>query len=296
MLQEPEIQVKEYLLLEELSKCGTMRGDLEYYERCEITHPDHSYEWLLKRAKFHINRKRQLANREATCQSFSGKSYASPASVAPAAEAKKGKGGWKPRGNSPGSGSNRGSSPKGKGKGVCFRFRDTGKCDTKDCPYSHVRSQSPGHFGSRGGSREGSPGRSRSFSPSRSSNAKPVCRFWAKDGRCNKGDKCKFSHERSRSPSPVSPAAKSPGKTKQTEKTRGRSPSRSSSGRADSPKRGRSPVKGSAAVVMIDSNTCHVRDASPVNDAASNLPSRKVRFGHTARFEFFVEPELCCCT
>ena len=102
-----------------------MRCGLEYYERCEITHPDHSYEWLLKRAKFHINRKRQLANREATCQSFSGKSYASPASVAPAAEAKKGKGGWKPRGNSPGSGSNRGSSPKGKRKGVCYRFRDT---------------------------------------------------------------------------------------------------------------------------------------------------------------------------
>ena len=83
--REPETQVKEFPLDNDLSKCSIMREDISHYACCEPSHADHTHEWLLKRARVDINRKRQLAHGEAKGQSFGVACHRRPA-----VEAKKG--------------------------------------------------------------------------------------------------------------------------------------------------------------------------------------------------------------
>ncbi len=55
---------------------------------------------------------------------------------------------------------------------VCFKFRDTGKCDNKDCKYPHVKSDSKASSVDR---------------------SKIPCK-WLALGKCTKGDSCWFKH------------------------------------------------------------------------------------------------------
>ena len=94
-----------------------MKTEVSHYDRCEIGHPDHTYDFLLTSFKKLIQRRRQDRNRQEIEAHLGGGNL-------PALAAAKGKG-------------------KGKGKGICFKFRDTGRCDNKDCKYSHGENAAP---------------------------------------------------------------------------------------------------------------------------------------------------------
>ena len=85
----------------------------------------------------------------------------------------------KPKGK--GKGRSRSSSPVGgEKKGICFAFRDNGKCDKgKSCPYAHDRSPSP-------------PGKNKDTGATSPRGILP-CKYFAA-GSCKFGDKCTFKH------------------------------------------------------------------------------------------------------
>ena len=102
----------------------------------------------------------------------------------------KGKGKGRMRSSSPAAGGER--------KGICYAFRDTGKCDKgKECPYSHDRSPSPA--GNRVKKADGSP------------RGSVICKYFAA-GSCKFGDKCFMKHEAAAAPADGDGAAKPKGK------------------------------------------------------------------------------------
>ena len=115
------------------------------------------------------------------------------------------------------SGRTTGYAVKGKGKDgkpqVCFKWRDTGKCDGKDdgtCKYDHPKDQKgpkgKGKGGGKSGSRSNTPNRQgkgkdqggrggRSASPGKKiiSDKAQSCKAYLK-GKCKYRDKCKYHH------------------------------------------------------------------------------------------------------
>ena len=196
MRSPPDPETQEVLFYKQLQTSDQMKTEIAHYERNEIGHPDHSYEFLLAAVKRRIQKRRQDKNRKALEAALGG-------SKIPAAPAK----------------------GKGKGKtGICYAFRDKGKCDREDCPYQHSNNAMPAKgSGKRGRSR--SPkgkGRGRSNSPKgkgkgisrerSSSDGKQVCWFFMK-GHCKFGDKCNNKHSK-----PAAPATKDKDKHKNKKK------------------------------------------------------------------------------
>ena len=199
MKNAPDPETKEVLFLKQLQRADIMKAEVAHYERHEIGHPDHSYAFLLAALKRKIQKKRQDDNRKVIEAAHGG---GKPALAA------KGKG----KGD--------------KGKGICFKFRDTGKCDRENCPYQHVKAAAPAAGkgqNKRGRSRspKGSRGRSntpkgkgRGSSPRGRSNSRdgkktPCWHF--QNGKCRFGDKCFNLHAKAAAPAP---AKKKKNKTK----------------------------------------------------------------------------------
>ena len=105
---------------------------------------------------------------------------------------------------------------KGKGKDgkpqVCFKWRDTGKCENKDngtCQYHHPsdqkgvgkgkgcnnckRSNTPSRQSGKGKDQGGRGGRSASPGKKTISDMSKLCNNYLK-GKCKYGDKCKYHH------------------------------------------------------------------------------------------------------
>ena len=191
MRSPPDPETQEVLFYKQLQHSDQLKSEVAHYERHEIGHSDHSYEFLLAAVKRRIQKRRQDKNRKALEAALGG-------SKTPAAPAK----------------------GKGKGKGICYAFRDRGKCDKDDCPYRHETSAAPAKgSGKRGRSK--SPkgkGRGRSNSPKgkgkgrsrerSSSNGDQVCWYFLK-GHCKFGDKCSSKHTK-----PAAPATKNKNKKK----------------------------------------------------------------------------------
>ena len=109
---------------------------------------------------------------------------------------------------------------KGKGKGkdskgkICYKFRDTGECDTPNCPYEHVTPAAPakGKGKSRSKSakrgRGNSPakgkgkGRSRSGSSDKRDKSKTPCKFF-KTKSCSFDDNCEWMHAKKKHAAPA---------------------------------------------------------------------------------------------
>ena len=64
MRSVPDPQTKEALFLKQLKRSESMKVETAHYERHEIDHPDHSYEFLLSAVKRIIQKRRQDANRK----------------------------------------------------------------------------------------------------------------------------------------------------------------------------------------------------------------------------------------
>ena len=238
MKKEPTDDVLEALFLERVRDCQCIAQDIGVYDRAKEGEPERSYAFLVEAVTRFIERKRRKDNRKAVqlalTNATSGK--AQPTVPAPKKKGKKkGDGKGKRRGRSPsysrspGRNGNR-RTPRDSpspGKGVCYKWKNHGKCSGKDdgsCKYSHPpgsrgssesRSDSRGRGRSRG--REGS--RSRSDSPKRG-NGKITCKFF-KRGTCNKGSDCKFDHPET---SNAAPAKNKKGNKKQDDKSRSNSP------------------------------------------------------------------------
>ena len=181
MKNQPDPETKEVLFFRQLQRSDSLKAEVAHYERHELGHPDHSYNFLLTSIKRKIQKRRQDDNRKTIEHAHGGgKSPALPA------------------------------QGKGKGennKGICYRFRDTGKCDRENCPYSHGKNAAPASNKGKGKGKRGrskSPngsrgrsntprGRSRSNSPGGRSNSrhrkKQQC-WHFQNGKCKYGDKC----------------------------------------------------------------------------------------------------------
>ena len=193
MRSVPDPQTKEALFLKQVKRSESMKVEIAHYERHEIDHPDHSYEFLLSAVKRIIQKRRQDANRKNIEDALGG-----------------GKGAALP------------AKGKGKAKGICYEYRDTGKCTKPGCTYSHGEDSAP----AEGGKGKGKRGRSRSRSSSkgkgrgkrgrsntppgkgkgksgksrsRSSSPKKVCWFYL-NGHCKFGKSCNNLHEKEAAP------------------------------------------------------------------------------------------------
>ena len=188
MKSAPDPETKEVLFLKQLQHSDQMKAEVAHYERHELGHLDHTYDFLMAAVKRRIQKKRQDKNRKAIEAALGGtKTPAAPA---------KGKG-------------------KGKAKGICYAFRDYGKCDKEDCQYRHESNAAPAKGGGKGKGRSKSPkgkGRGRSNSPkgkgkgksrdrSPSAGGNKVCWFFLQ-GSCKFGDKCASKHTKPAAPAP----------------------------------------------------------------------------------------------
>jgi len=245
--QVPDVSVLETLFYKQVKNCRAIAHDLNEYQRAAEGDAKRSYEFLIDSVRKHLDRERLEVNRERVARGLCG-NPGKPS--APVAEAKPG---YVP-------------------KGYCIQFA-RGKCTNDKCKYKH---ETPPPKSER------KPSRSRGRSPSRSASPggtnKKTCKFW-KQGRCNKGDSCKFSHDgKAGKPRKATPA-RSGSRDSSGKRKPSKSPKRNKSkspGRSKSPKGSRSPrdKKGNpAAVCLIASMLASVSQAMIVDEPSVCCPS-----------------------
>ena len=234
MKKEPTDDVLEALFIERVRGCPGIAQDIGVYDRARSGEAQRSYAFLYESVTRFLERRRRNENRKAIqtalANSTGGKSQ--PSAPAPGKNAKKrGKGGGKSRSGSQSSASRGASSSKSSGRyrirtkskdptGVCYKWKNTGKCDGKDngsCKYGHPADQkgtgsregSPSKKGGKGKGR-GKGGSGRSSSPSNKKKSTILCTFHLK-GECTRGSNCRFVHK---DESPAAPAKEQKKKNK----------------------------------------------------------------------------------
>jgi hypothetical protein len=211
MAEEPSEATKELLFLEQVRRSALLKEEINHYDRVEIGHVDKCYAFLHRAVTRYLDRTRRVENRASITRSL-GKAHGSqpalPAGSRPAVKAG-GKGGGKGKGKGKSRSPSAGGTPR---QGICFPFRDTGKCARGSaCPYKHERSPSPPAKGKgKGRGKKGSKSPSRGPSPSgggpRLPKSETPCRFHGM-GHCRLGSGCAFKHSGSGSSAPA-PKAK----------------------------------------------------------------------------------------
>jgi hypothetical protein len=186
----PDDDILEDIFLRKIRGVSSLKEDLAYYDRLPAGHADRSFTFLKEACCRLLERKREHENRSAI-EAHIASGGASVQQMLPAAPVKekikeKGKG---KRGSTP-----KGSAKREPSKGVCYDYKNTGKCEKKDCPYLHKKegSHSPGK-----GKGKGKKGKS----PGAAKNKSILCKFFVSNGDCKFGADCHFLH-----PTPVAPA------------------------------------------------------------------------------------------
>ena len=157
--KSPDEAFLEPLFHRQVKKCKSLQHDINIYERAAEGSAERSYKFLYDAANAHVNRKRLEKNRERIAKQTGNPTVPAPARVP---------------------------------KGYCFNFVKTGKCDKGDgCKFKHEVPQERGRSKGKGKSR----GSGRSQSPRSGSGGKvnQLCKFF-KQGRCERGDNCRFQH------------------------------------------------------------------------------------------------------
>jgi hypothetical protein len=190
MKSVPDVAILEDIFLRKIRNVLGLKEDLAYYDRLSGDHVDKSFVFLKEACTRLLERKREHENRSAI-EAHIASGGSSVQQVLPAAPAAKGKGKGKGK---------RGSTPKGEAKrepskGVCYDYKNTGKCDKPGCPYLHKRDGSPSPSKGKGKGKKGSR------SPSGPRDKSVVCKFYVSTGTCKFGTDCHFSH-----PAPAAPA------------------------------------------------------------------------------------------
>jgi hypothetical protein len=167
----------------------------------------------------YLERRRKKENRDAIQKALTNSSNTKPSNAAPAPgknnKRQNSRGRSQGRGGGRSKSAGRNSHSQGKKKGICYTWKNTGKCAGKDdgtCKFDHpAKSNSPSRSNSpgwqvkggrkkspyRGGGGKGKNGK-KSRSPSRDSKSIP-CFFYAQ-GKCSKGSDCNFSHDKPAAP------------------------------------------------------------------------------------------------
>ena len=156
--KSPDEAFLEPLFHRQVKKCKSLQHDINIYERAAEGSAQRSYKFLYDAANAHVNRKRLEKNRERIAKQTGNPTVPAPARVP---------------------------------KDYCFSFVKTGKCDKGDgCKFKHEVPQERGRSKGKGKSRGG-----RSQSPRSGSGGKvnQLCKFF-KQGRCERGDNCRFQH------------------------------------------------------------------------------------------------------
>ena len=163
--QIPDENVLETLFYKQVKTCKAIQHDLNEYHRAEEGSEKKNYKFLISAVRRHLDRERLEANRDRVAKGLSGAGR-------PSAPAVEGKTGFIP-------------------KGYCVAW-NKGGCSKENCPYKH---ETP-----KPRDKNRKPSKSRGRSSDRSGSPRPkgkgtkVCKFW-KQGRCDRGADCKFSHE-----------------------------------------------------------------------------------------------------
>ena len=201
----PEISILETLFFNQVKNSKAIAHDLQEYHRAEEGTDKKSYDFLVTSVRRYLDRERLESNRERVARTLG----ASSSNAAPAV------------------GEKTGYIP----KGYCVKW-NKGTCTNDACTFKHER---PPPKKDRSQSR---PPSDRGRSPSRGKNdkskKKQPCKFW-KQGRCNRGNECRFSHEgkQTKSPRAATPARPSSNDSKGSRRRNSRSPGK---GRDRSPK------------------------------------------------------------
>ena len=219
MEKEPAIDILEALFKDKIRYCRVLSHDIGIYDRAEKGTHERSYKFLYEAVERLLQRKLSEANRADVRRTMKDgtvtkdekrdrsrgrpreRSHAAPAEGHKGKTKSKGpkkKGRDRSKSKSPG----RSTSSKGDGKkGVCYTWKNTGKCDKHDkgeCNYSHdpkdkARSSTP-KGGGKG--KKGKKGRDKSKprSSSHQDKKKTHCFFYLRM-KCSKGDSCDFKHD-----------------------------------------------------------------------------------------------------
>ena len=192
----PEVSILETLFFNQVKNSKAIAHDLQEYHRAEERSDKKTYDFLVTAVRHYLDRERLESNRERVARTLG----ASSSSAAPAV------------------GEKTGYIP----KGYCVKW-NKGTCTNDSCTYKHEK---PPPKKDRSQSR---PSSDRGRSPSRGRNdkskKKQPCKFW-KQGRCNRGTECRFSHEgkQSKSPRAPTPARPSSNDSKRSRRKNSRSP------------------------------------------------------------------------
>ena len=194
----PAEDILEDIFLRKIRNVLSLKEDLAYYDRLGPGHADKSFTFLKEACNRLLERKREHENRSAIEAHIAsgGSSVQQAIPVAPAPGKGKGKG--KTRAATP-----KGAAKREPSKGVCYDYKNTGKCDKVGCPYLHKREGSPSP--GKGKGKKGS-------SPSPAKDGKVACRNFA-SGTCKYGADCRFTH--------AAPAAPASPKKKGRSRSRG---------------------------------------------------------------------------
>jgi hypothetical protein len=235
MEREPAEDILEALFKQKIKTCNCISHDLSIYDRAEKGSPMKTYKYLYEAVEKFLSRKISEANRadvQRTIKHGNGSTHDNRENgrgrskgrrdAAPAAGKEKGKKNRKnSRGNSRGSskggrdGSNNSRRLNGKQKGVCYTWKNTGKCaknEKGECPYKHDDAD---RNSSKGGSRSGSSGSSKSSGSKKGKGKKGrgkgkrgkrdqtppakdrgsiACYFYLRS-KCTKGGDCEYKHD-----------------------------------------------------------------------------------------------------
>ena len=206
----PSNEILETLFYKQVKNSRSIAHDLNEYHRAEEGSEKHSYRFLLEAVRRHLDRERLGSNRDRVARNLAGSARASTPAV--------------------------GDKQQFIPKAFCIKW-NRGGCSDDNCKFKHEVPQprQPG----RG--RDPSRGSSRGRSPSGKGDKSKVCKFW-KQGRCNRGDDCKFKHEgKPGKPRKATPARSGSNDSKGSGEGRGKGRRSRSGSRSKSPKSPKSP-------------------------------------------------------
>ena len=264
IVKVPEESVLETLFYNQVKNCKAIAHDLNEYHRADEGTEKRKYDFLVSAVRRHLDRERLETNRERVARNLSG-------TAKPSAPAVEGKVGFIPT-------------------GYCVKW-NKGGCTNENFTFKHEvpSKRTPSTKPKRDSSRGRSP--SRTQSP-KGKGKKKECIFW-KRGRCERGDKCNFSHNGPAGKPRQATPARSNSSGKKGGKKTSRSPGRKSSrspGKPKSPRNSRSP-KGNknssssgkatpAAVCLVASMLASVASGFAVDPAKVCCPSIGIRFSN----------------